>query len=127
VEVSRRHGPFGTRWPCVRQDSSGAVATASVRTTEMPEALDWDAFSARHFGERSRHDPEVRSAYAAYRQGRDWRAGDAWPSGLSLVPTEPVSAPAALEVESEEAAGARRLLAAVDARKAQSGSPADQL
>jgi hypothetical protein len=93
----------------------------------MPEALDWDAFSARHFGERSRHDPEARSAYAAYRQGRDWRAGaDAWPSGLSLVPTEPVAATAALEVESEEA-GARRLLAAVDARKAQSGSPADQL
>ena len=89
----------------------------------MPEALDWDAFSAKHFGER-RHDSEARSAYAAYRQGRDWReVADSWPSGLSLVPTEPVSA---LEPDPEEA-GARRLLAAVDARKAQSGSPADQL
>lgn len=95
MEVSRRHDPFDTRWPCVRNESSGAMSTVPVRTAEM--------------------------------QGRDWRtSADPWPPGLSLVPTEPVSATAAIELESEEA-GARRLLAAVDARRAQSGSPVDQL
>jgi hypothetical protein len=52
------------------------------------------------------------------------RAEGAWPAGLSLVPTEPV--PAAVELESEES-GARRLLAAVDAQRAQSSLPADQM
>jgi hypothetical protein len=127
VEVSRRHGPFDARWPCVRNDSSGTAPTTSVRIAEVPEVLDWDAFSDRHFGDRSRHDSEARSAYAAYRQGREWRTGgDPWPAGLSLVPAEAVSAAAPVEPESEEA-GARRLLAAVDAQRAQSRLPADQM
>lgn len=109
MEVSRKHGPFDTRWPCIRKDSSGAVPTGSLDAAELAEALDWDAFSMRHFGERGRHDSEARSAYAAYRQGREWRtlAG----AGLSLVP--PLE-PGTKELESEEE-GARRLLAAVAA------------
>jgi hypothetical protein len=121
VEASRKHGPFDARWPCLRKDSSDALATAPLlRAAEAAEALDWDAFSNRYFRERRRHDSEARSAYAAYKQGREWRTT---PARLSLVPTDHVSAPA--EREPEEA-GARRLLAAIAAahpREARSGLP----
>jgi hypothetical protein len=119
VEAPRKHGPFDTHWPRLRKDSSNAVATASLlRAAEAAEALDWDAFSNRYFRERRRHDPEARSAYAAYKQGREWRTT---PARLRLVPNE--RAWAAAELEPEEA-GARRLLAAMAAahpREAQSG------
>ncbi len=121
MEVSRKHGPFDTRWPCIRKDSSGALSTAPLLSAaEVAEALDWYAFSARYFPERSRHDSEARSAYAAYKQGREWRTT---PARLRLVPTEHVSA--AAELEPEEA-GTRRLQAAMAAahpREAQSGLP----
>ena len=110
MEASRKHGPFGMRWPGTRKDSSGALSTAPLLSAaEVAEALDWQAFSARYFPERSRHDSEARSAYAAYRLGRESRQR---PSGLRLVPTEPVSA--AVELEPGEA-GVARLLAAVAA------------
>src|SRR5207244_12052472 len=98
------------RWPRTRKDSSGALSTAPLlRAAEVAEALDWQAVSARYFPERSRHDSEARSAYAAYRLGREWRQR---PTALKLVPTEPASA--AVELDPGEA-GARRLLAAVAA------------
>jgi hypothetical protein len=97
-------------------DRSGAEPTLSVRAEEVAEALDWDAFSARHFPERLRHDSQARSAYAAYKQGREWRVG---PPGLRLVPTEPV--PAGDEPDPQED-GARRLLAAVTAIDARAGT-----
>jgi hypothetical protein len=110
VEVSRKHGPFDTRWSCARTESLGAPSTPRlVSAAEVAEALDWHAFSSRFFHERTRHDSEARSAYAAYKHGREWRTR---PARLSLVPTEPVSQ--AAEPESEEA-GARRLLAVVAA------------
>jgi hypothetical protein len=128
VEVSRRHGPFDTRWPCIR--SSGAVRTATLRAEELAEALDWDAFSARHFGKPGRRDSEARSAYAAYRQGREWRTtSPARPAGLSLVPPEPASDATTVEAE-PEGTGARRLLAAlavVNPRAAQVGLPTDPM
>ena len=97
VEASRRHGPFDTRWPSARGDSAAAVSTAApLRAAEAAEALDWDAFSNRSFRERRRHDPEARSAYAAYKQGREWRTT---PARLSLVPREHVWAAAELEPE----------------------------
>jgi hypothetical protein len=121
VEASRKHGPFDARWPCLRKDSSDALATAPLlRAAEAAEALDWDAFSNRYFRERRRHDSEARSAYAAYKQGREWRTT---PARLSLVPTEQV--PTVVEREPEEA-GTRRLLAAMAAthpREAPSGLP----
>ena len=121
VEASRKHGPFDTRWPCLRKDGSNAVVTAPLLSAaEAAEALDWDAFSNRYFRERRRHDSEARSAYAAYKQGREWRTT---PARLSLVPTEQV--PIVVEREPEEA-GTRRLLAAMAAthpREAQSGLP----
>jgi hypothetical protein len=52
---------------------------------------------------------EALTAYATYKQGREWRTT---PARLSVVPTEHV--PAAVELESEEA-GTRRLLAAIAA------------
>lgn len=52
---------------------------------------------------------EALTAYATYKQGREWRTP---PARLTLVPSEHV--PAAGELESEEA-GTRRLLAAMAA------------
>jgi hypothetical protein len=113
VEVSRKHGPFDTRWPCVRKDGSDVAPAVSLPAAEVAEALDWDAFSARYFGERSRHDSEARSAYAAYKRGEDWRKdSQPEPPRLHLVPTGPV--PAAEDAESE-AVGVQSLLAAVAA------------
>jgi hypothetical protein len=107
VEASRKHGSFDTRWACVRRDGTRAAPGVSLAAAEATEALDWDAFSARHFGDRGRHDSEARSAYAAYRQGREWREIGA--PGLSLVPPEPGSE------EGPEEDGTRRLLAAMAA------------
>ncbi len=43
----------------------------------LGEKLDWDAFSARYFPGRKRHDLEAIAAYRAHKQGRDWRkSGD---------------------------------------------------
>ena len=108
VEASRRHGPFDARRPSPPRDSSAAVPTVPpLRAAEAAEALDWEAFSNRYFPGRRRHDMEALTAYATYKQGREWRTT---PARLSLVPTEHVSA--AVERESDEA-GTRRLLAAM--------------
>jgi hypothetical protein len=110
VEVSRRHGPFDTRWPSARKESAGAVPTVPpLRAAEAAEALDWEAFSNRYFAGRRRHDMEALTAYATYKQGREWRTT---PARLSVVTTEPVSA--AVELAPEEA-GTRRLRAAMAA------------
>jgi hypothetical protein len=106
VEASRKHGPFDTRWPCARKESLGPEPAAS-----LAETLDWDAFSARHFPERPRHDSQARSAYAAYKQGREWRVG---PPGLRLVP--------ATDEPDPEEGGTRRLLAAVAAIEPRTGT-----
>jgi hypothetical protein len=110
VEASRKHGPFDTRWRFARNNSSDAAPTAPpLRAAEAAEALDWEAFSSRYFPGRRRHDMEALTAYAAYRQGREWRTT---PARLSLVPAEDV--PAAVEREPDEAA-TRRLPAAMAA------------
>ena len=110
VEASRKHGSFDTRWRSAPKDSAGAVPTAPpLRAAEAAEALDWEAFSNRYFPGRRRHDIEALTAYATYKQGREWRTT---PARLSVVPAEHVSA--AVELESEEA-GTRRLLAAMAA------------
>jgi hypothetical protein len=122
VEASRKHGPFDTRWPCLRKESSNAASTAPrLRAAEAADALEWDAFSNRYFRGRRRHDPEARSAYSAYKQGREWRTT---PARLTLVPREQVWA--AAELEPEEA-GTRRLLAAMaEAHPRESDCPANQ-
>ena len=110
VEASRKQGPFDTRWSSARKGSAAPVPTAPpLRAAEAAEALDWEAFSNRYFPGRRRHDLEALTAYATYKQGREWRTT---PARLSLVPTEHVSA--AVERESDEA-GTRRLPAAMAA------------
>lgn len=112
MEASRKHGPFDTRWPAAGKDRAGAMSTAPpLRAAEVAEALDWEAFSNRYFRGRRRHDMEALTAYATYRQGREWRTT---PARLSVVPTEHV--PAAVEFDWQEA-GTRRLLAAISAEQ----------
>jgi hypothetical protein len=73
VEASRKHA-FDKCWPSARQDSAGAVPTAPpLRAAEAAEALDWEAFSKRYFPGRRRQDMEALTAYATYKQGREWR------------------------------------------------------
>jgi hypothetical protein len=109
VEASRKHGPFDTRWPSARKDSAAAVPSASpLRAAEATEALDWEAFSNRYFPGRRRHHMEALTAYATYKQGREWRTP---PARLTVVPTEGVSL--AVEGHEREEAGTRRLVAAI--------------
>jgi hypothetical protein len=124
MEASRKRGSYDTRWVCVRKDVSSGARGVTLRAAEVAEALDWDTFSARHFGDRGRDDSEARSAYAAYRQGREWREIGA--PGLSLVPPELVPAEVA---EPSDEAGTRRLLAAMvaaDPRDAHGSQPDQQ-
>ena len=110
MEASRKHGPFDPRWPRVRKDNSRTLSTAPLLSAaEAAEALDWQAFSGRYFPDRRRHDSEARSAYATYKQGREWQTP---PARLRLVPSERGSA--ADDQEPEEA-GTRRLMAAMAA------------
>jgi len=81
------------------------------------EKLAWDAFAARYFPERRRHDMEAVAAYGAYTQGRAWRNDGPQtksPPRLTLVPSEPI--PSATEAEAKRA-GAERLLVAVAAEQ----------
>ena len=74
VGASRKHGPFDTRWSSASERSAGAVSTVPpLRAAEAAEALDWEAFSNRYFPGRRRHDMEALTAYATYKQGREWR------------------------------------------------------
>jgi hypothetical protein len=72
----------------------------------VAQELDWDAFSARYFPGRRRHDLEVLSAYAAYKDGREWRTS---PARLTLVPNESVRPQ--IEAQSDGAAEERLLVA----------------
>ena len=108
VAASRKHGPFDERWPSARKSCSDAVPTVPpLQAEQAADALDWETFSNRHFSGRRRHDMEALTAYAASKQGHEWRTT---PARLSVVPTEHGSA--AVEPEPEEA-GARRLLARI--------------
>jgi hypothetical protein len=42
--------------------------TTAVRIDELPAGLDWQAFSARCFPDRRRHDLEVVAAYFKYKE-----------------------------------------------------------
>ena len=124
MEVSRKHGPFDIRWPRVGEDRSTPARTPAFDPAEVAEALDWDAFSTRYFPGPSRHNAHARSAYAAYKQGREWRKTAERPTS---APTERVRTAVALE---REEAGIGRLLEAMAAphpREALSGLRADQI
>ena len=94
---------------------SRAASAPDLPGAGVGEKLDWDAFSARYFPGRRRHDLDAVAAYGAYRQGRDWRnSPQATPPRLTLVPND--SVPVAIEVESERP-GVERLLLAVAAEQ----------
>lgn len=113
VEASRKHGPFDTRSSSTRKGSAAAMPTAPpLRAAEAAEALDWEAFSNRYFPGRRRHNLEALTAYATYRQGREWRTT---PARLSVV--TPEHAPGAVELVESEGAGTRRLLTAMAAHR----------
>jgi hypothetical protein len=78
VEAPRRHGRFDLRWP-PRRLRGGADGPASSLTglEDVPEGLDWDAFSTHYFARRRRHDLVAVSAYAAYTHGRVCRTSKA--------------------------------------------------
>jgi hypothetical protein len=99
---------------------SRAASAPDLPASGVGEKLDWDAFSARYFPGRRRHDLDAVAAYGAYKQGRDWRNSgpQTTPPRLSLVPNE--SVPAVIDAESEGPA-VERLLIAVAAEQVWEG------
>jgi hypothetical protein len=85
VEASRRHGLFDLRWPKrpLRLDADRPVP-ALPGFEDVPEGLDWDAFSTRCFPGRRRHDLKAISAYNVYTHGRR-RSGLAEPQRVVLT------------------------------------------
>jgi hypothetical protein len=99
---------------------SRAASAPALPAAGVGEKLDWDAFSARYFPGRRRHDLDAVAAYGAYKQGRDWQNSGARkaPTMLTLVPSD--SAPAAIAPESDGPA-LERLLVAVAAEEVWEG------
>jgi hypothetical protein len=95
---------------------SRSASAPVLPATGVGEKLDWDAFSARYFPGRRRHDLDAVAAYGAYKQGRDWQHRA--PTRLTLVPGE--SAPAAIAPDSDGPA-LERLLVAVAAEQVWEG------
>ncbi len=69
----RRHTGFAgagmfdaERKPPVTESAVSGVASS----TDAPEGLDWQTFSAAYFPGRRRHDLEAITAYGAYRRSR---------------------------------------------------------
>jgi hypothetical protein len=76
VEASRRHGRFDLRWPTRPiRGAADRPAPALTGLEDVPDELDWDAFSTRYFPGRRRDDLEAISAYVACNHGRPWRRG----------------------------------------------------
>ena len=91
---------------------SRAASTPDLPAAGVGEKLDWDAFSARYFPGRRRHDFDAVAAYGAYRQGRDWRNSGRHKvtrPRLTLVPND--SVPASVGAESDGPELVRLLLA----------------
>ena len=102
---------------------SRAASVPVVPAAGVGEKLDWDAFSARYFPGRKRHDLDAVAAYGAYNQGRDWQFSGPRTTlpRLTLVRSE--LAPAAIAPESDEPA-LERLLVAVAAEQVWEGEGA---
>ena len=111
MEASRKHGSFDMHWPCARTNSLGTPRESAPLRAADDAALDWDAFSTRYFPQRRRHDLEAITAYATYKQGREWRTS---PARLRLVPPE---RPSGADEHEREEAGAQRLMAAMAATR----------
>jgi hypothetical protein len=74
VEASRRHGRFDSRWPKrPLRIAADRLTIALTGFKDLPDGLDWDAFSTRYFPGRRRHDLDAISAYHEHQHGRRWR------------------------------------------------------
>jgi hypothetical protein len=88
IEGSRRRGPFDSRWPN-RRFRVGAALPAGAEN--VPDGLDWAAFSSHYFPGRRRHDLEVISAYDAYKHRRLGRkASRPTPRRRSITLNQPI-------------------------------------
>jgi hypothetical protein len=101
MELSRRHGPFDTRWPPQsRTVNADGRAPVPAGLESSQDELEWEAFSTGCFPGHRRHDFEVVRAYEAYRRGRGSPKRSAGAqttqSGGSAIggTDEPVGAPA---------------------------------
>jgi hypothetical protein len=65
VESSRKHGPFDPRYPPRPKFAPQKLDIQPDR--DESERLDWSAFLAGFFPNRSRHDLTALAAYEAYR------------------------------------------------------------
>jgi hypothetical protein len=90
VESSRRHGPFDSRWPKQPLRLAPDRLTLATGLEDVPDGLDWDAFSRRYFPGRRRHDLEAICAYHEYQDGRRWRESRRPASGRSVGLEEPL-------------------------------------
>jgi hypothetical protein len=88
VEASRRHGPFDSRGP--KRPLRDRLTIALPGFEDVPDGLDWDAFSTRYFPGRGRHDLDAIAAYDAYQQGRRWRESSRPKKRRSIGLNEPV-------------------------------------
>ena len=71
VERSRRHSPLDSRWAKRRSRSTPDQLTlGAAGLADVPDGLDWDAFSGRYFSGTRRHDLEAARTYEAYTHGR---------------------------------------------------------
>ena len=95
---------------------SRAAAAPDLPAAGLGEKLDWDAFSARYFPGRRRHDFEAIDAYGAYRQGREWRNGGLNVARPTLTLVSNDSVPASIEAETH-GPGLERLLLTVAAEQ----------
>jgi hypothetical protein len=90
VEASRRHGPFDSRWPKrPLRIAADRLTIALAGFEDVPDALDWDAFSTRYFPGRRRHELDAICAYHEYQHGR-WRESRRPKSVRSIVLNEPL-------------------------------------
>jgi hypothetical protein len=88
---------------------------------ERPGELDWDAFCARYFPGRRRHDFEALTAYGAYKGWGKAPHSGRLPTSQSGTSREPVRPREAANPE-KKAPAADALLAAVQTREEEGGS-----
>jgi hypothetical protein len=66
IDASRRHGTSDPRFSFRRRTGGQPTAGTTAHIRELPNGLDWPAFSSRLFPDRRRHDFEVLKAYEVY-------------------------------------------------------------
>jgi hypothetical protein len=86
VERSRRDSPLVSRWAKRSRSTPDQLTLGAAGLADVPDGLDWDAFSGRYFSGTRRHDLEAARTYDAYTHGRwfEHRGGGERLRGLPL-------------------------------------------